>query len=482
MEFESVIGLEIHVQLKTKSKMFCRCPVAQDDSMANSCICPVCTGQPGALPILNPAAVKIALKVACALKCDIHPISVFARKNYFYPDLPKAYQISQYDKPLAENGKIELPGGKVIKIKRAHLEEDAAKSLHAIGSKELDYTLIDFNRCGMPLLEIVSQPDMNSPQEAYDYLVELKKILKWVNASDCDMEKGQLRCDVNVSIRPKGETILGQKVEIKNLNSFKAAKDAIAYEMERQKELFLRNEKISQDTRLWNEKEQKTFSMRSKEMSHDYRYFPEPDLPPLYISENDIKEARRHTGKLPGELRAEYEKLGLSLKEALALSENRYINAYFEKILSLNPEQKNLKNAVNLIMGPFFAKINELKIGEDEILSKCISPENLLEIAFLISRGEISSPLARQLIELCWDNKMNPSQAVEKYALRQSSDSGEIETWVKEAVEINKKAFEDFKNGNEKASGPIVGFVMKKSRGKANPQIVNEVLKRLCGN
>ncbi len=479
MEFESVIGLEIHVQLKTKSKMFCRCQVAQDNSMANTHICPVCTGQPGALPVLNPVAVKTALRVASAIKCDIHPISVFARKNYFYPDLPKAYQISQYDKPLAENGKIELPTGKIINIKRAHLEEDAAKSLHAIGSKELDYTIIDFNRCGMPLLEIVSQPDIHSPQEAYDYLVELKKILKWVDASDCDMEKGQLRCDVNVSIRPKGETALGQKVEIKNLNSFKAAKDAIAYEIERQKELFLRNEKISQDTRLWDEKEQKTFSMRSKEMAHDYRYFPEPDLPPLYISEEEIKEAEECIGKLPSEIRAEYEKLGLSFKEACALSENRSINIYFEKILSLNPDQKNLKNSVNLIMGPFFAKINELKISEDEILSKCIAPENILEIASLISKGEISSAAAKKLIELCWDNKMNPSHAVEKYSLKQSSDTSEIEAWVKEAIEGNKKAFEDFKNGNEKASGPIVGFVMKKSRGKANPQIVNEILKKL---
>lgn len=479
MDFESVIGLEIHVQLKTRSKMFCSCPAASEEAPANTAICPVCTGQPGALPTLNPAAVKTALKAAAALKCEIRRVSIFARKNYFYPDLPKAYQISQYDKPLAEDGSIELPSGKIIRIKRAHLEEDAAKSLHAVGSKELDYTLVDFNRCGMPLLEIVSQPDMRGPQEAYDYLSELKKILRWVDASDCDMEKGQLRCDVNVSIRPAGEISLGQKVEIKNLNSFKAAKDAIAYETERQKELFLKKEKIEQDTRLWDEKEQKTFSMRSKEMAHDYRYFPEPDLPALEISQQEISQAAAEVGRLPGELRKAYEKMGLSSKEAAALSENRGINSYFEKILSLKPENRTLKNAVNLIMGPVFARINEMKIKEDELQLKCISPENLLEAAKLMTGGEVSAAGAKQLVELCWDNSMKPAIAVEKHGLKQSSDTGEIEAWVKEAVAANKSAFEDFKKGNEKASGPIVGFVMKKSRGKANPQIVNEILRKL---
>jgi aspartyl/glutamyl-tRNA(Asn/Gln) amidotransferase subunit B (EC 6.3.5.-) len=277
MEFESVIGLEIHVQLKTNTKMFCRCKIVNINSKANSSICPICSGQPGALPIPNKKAIEMAIKIGHSLNMKINTFSIFARKNYFYPDLPKGYQISQYELPLCENGFIDI-GSKKIRIKRAHLEEDAAKSLHAIGSEKLDYSLIDFNRCGVPLVEIVSEPDIRTPDEAYEYLVKLKKILRWIDVSNCDMEKGELRCDVNVSIREKGSDKFGTKVEIKNLNSFKAVRDALNYEIERQIYLKTKNEPIISETRLWDATNKKTYTMRVKETETDYRYFPEPDL------------------------------------------------------------------------------------------------------------------------------------------------------------------------------------------------------------
>lgn len=479
MDFDSVIGLEIHVQLKTNSKMFCLCSARIENMGANSSICPICSGQPGSLPVLNLKAVEIAVKTGLALNCRINDFSVFARKNYFYPDLPKGYQISQFDKPLCEDGHIELSSGKKVRIKRAHLEEDAGKSLHAIGSQELDHTLIDLNRCGIPLLEIVSEPDMSSPQEAYEYLVELKKILRWVDASNCDMEKGELRCDVNISLKPKGQSELGQKVEIKNLNSFKAVKDALAYEIERQKELCSRGERISQDTRLWNEKEQKTVFMRSKEMAHDYRYFPEPDLPPLKLKSEYIKEIKERIGLMPLELKKMYiEKYSLTSFEAESLSSDKDINLYFQKILNLNPDKKTLKNAINLITGVLFSKLNELKIKESEI-EKSMPGEKLFEIAVLLSQNKISQSAAKKVFELCWDSEKKPSTIVQEEGLYQVNDDTEIEKWVKEAVEFNKKAYDDFKKGNEKASGPIVGYVMKKSKGKANPALVNEILKKI---
>jgi aspartyl-tRNA(Asn)/glutamyl-tRNA(Gln) amidotransferase subunit B len=351
--------------------------------------------------------------------------------------------------------------------------------LHAIGSQELDHTLIDLNRCGIPLLEIVSEPDMSSPQEAYEYLVELKKILRWVGASNCDMEKGELRCDVNISLKPKGQSELGQKVEIKNLNSFKAVKDALAYEIERQKELCSRGERISQDTRLWNEKEQKTVFMRSKEMAHDYRYFPEPDLPPLKLKSEYIKEIKERIGLMPLELKKMYiEKYSLTSFEAESLSSDKDINLYFQKILNLNPDKKTLKNAINLITGVLFSKLNELKIKESEI-EKSMPGEKLFEIAVLLSQNKISQSAAKKVFELCWDSEKKPSTIVQEEGLYQVNDDTEIEKWVKEAVEFNKKAYDDFKKGNEKASGPIVGYVMKKSKGKANPALVNEILKKI---
>ena len=372
-EFEPVIGLEIHAQLKTGTKMFCSCKTSVSEAPANTSICPVCTGQPGALPVPNMQAVRLGAAAGLALGCEVREISEFARKNYFYPDLPKAYQISQFDKPLCENGSVELDikddkGGtytKIVRVHRAHLEEDAGKSVHALGSTQLDHTLLDFNRCGVPLLEIVSEPDMNSADEAYAYLTELKKLLQWVGVSNCDMEKGELRCDVNISLRPKGEAKLGRRVEIKNLNSFKAVKDAITHEISRQTAALNLGSIIAQDTRLWNEKEQKTVSMRSKELARDYRYFPEPDLAPLRIQAALKGELKDEMGELPKARKHRFiSDYALSSYDAGVITGGKGLSAYFSacmaevRTLKLNVPAKSV---LNLISSEFLARLNGLK-------------------------------------------------------------------------------------------------------------------------
>ncbi|HOL63538.1 MAG TPA: Asp-tRNA(Asn)/Glu-tRNA(Gln) amidotransferase subunit GatB, partial [Elusimicrobiales bacterium] len=362
MEFESVIGLEIHTQLKTQTKMFCSCKIVDSNSPANSSICPVCTAQPGALPKPNEKAVEMAIKIGHALNCSINKFSVFARKNYFYPDLPKGYQISQYELPICENGYIEI-SNKKIRIKRAHLEEDAGKSLHAIGSEKLEHTLVDFNRCGVPLVEIVSEADMRTPDEAYEYLTELKKLLRWIDVSNCDMEKGELRCDVNVSIREKGTDKFGTKVEIKNLNSFKAVKDALNYEIKRQTEAKLKGENIEHETRLWDANKGITVVMRTKEMANDYRYFPDPDLPPLNIDEEKIENIKKSLGKLPYQIKKEYVlKFGVKEEDIETITSSKYLNSYFEKILSFTSEKETIKNSLNIINTQVLGYINQQKI------------------------------------------------------------------------------------------------------------------------
>lgn len=480
MEFEPVIGLEIHTQLKTQSKMFCRCRIIDPNSPANTSICPICTGQPGALPLPNKKAIEMAVKIGLALNCKINNFSVFARKNYFYPDLPKGYQISQYEKPICENGYIEISGGKKIRIKRAHLEEDAAKSLHAIGSTKLDFTLVDFNRCGVPLVEIVSEADMNTPDEAYEYLVELKKLLRWIDVSNCDMEKGELRCDVNISLRPKGSREFGSKVEIKNLNSFKAVKDALNYEIKRQSELLKKNEKIEQDTRLWDQSKQITVSMRSKEMAHDYRYFPEPDLTPLNLDNNFIETIKTQIDKLPYQYKIEYmEKYSLSKNDVEIVTSSRHLNNYFLKILELTDNKNTVKNSLNIINVHLMAYLNENKISEENIESDVIKPEYVFEIAEMLSKNELSNQAAKTLFDEAIKTKKSPKILCDELGLKQTNDTNEIEGWVKEAIKINEKAFNDFKSGNEKASGPIVGYVMKKTKGRANPKVILELLKKL---
>ncbi len=494
IEFEPVIGLEIHTQLKTGTKMFCPCKTSASEAPANTSICPVCTGQPGTLPVPNMKAVRLGVAAGLALGCEIREVSIFARKNYFYPDLPKAYQISQFDKPLCETGSVELDikdakGGtytKTVRVHRAHLEEDAGKSLHALGSAQLDHTLVDFNRCGVPLLEIVSEPDMNSADEAYAYLIELKKLMQWIGVSNCDMEKGELRCDVNISLRPKGETKLGRKVEIKNLNSFKAVKDAIAHEIIRQTAALNLGETIAQDTRLWNEKEQKTVSMRSKELAHDYRYFPEPDLAPLRITAAFKEGLKNEMGELPKARKDRFKtEYGLSSYDAGVVTAGKGLSEYFSacmdavKTLKLNVPAKSV---LNLVSSEFLARLNGLKkdsVTLDPGDKDLISPANLVSIAALTAAGKLSASAAKTVFAKAWETGRDAQALVNELGLSQVSDTGQIKEWALEAIAANPKAAEDFKNGNEKALGPIVGVIMKKSKGTANPAAANAAIKEL---
>ncbi|MCG2725997.1 MAG: Asp-tRNA(Asn)/Glu-tRNA(Gln) amidotransferase subunit GatB [Elusimicrobia bacterium] len=476
-DLQPVIGLEIHLQLKTKTKMFCACASGEQEASANSLICPVCTSQPGALPVINEKAVELGAKAALAINCNIEPYSIFARKNYFYPDLPKSYQISQFEKPLAQNGhiKIETPDGeKKIGIERAHLEEDAGKSLHAIGSKDLDYTLIDLNRAGIPLLEIVSAPDMNSPEEAYTYLAELKKTIQWLGVSNCDMEKGELRCDVNISLKPKEATELGKKVEIKNLNSFKAVKDSIFYEIARQTDIIKSGKIVLSDTRLWDDKEEETYSMRSKETANDYRYFPDPDLVSLKFSDEYASKIKNSLGELPQQKKTRFiEQYALNNYDANLLTANKNLSSYFEDCVKLGGEPKI---SANLIATELMGRLNADKL---EIKDCPITPQYIAELAQLLKSGKISNTISKQVMDKIWEKPSSPKELIETSGMSQVSDENQIREWAKEALSKNPKAIEDFKNGNEKAIGPIMGMIMKKSKGKANPKITNSIIKAL---
>lgn len=501
-DFDPVIGLEIHAQLKTETKMFCRCanacarPVSSDaapqtapagfDAPANTYLCPVCTGQPGALPVANARAVELGIKTGLALNCRINETSVFARKNYFYPDNPKPYQISQYDKPLCEEGFIEIDlldgGTKKIRIRRAHLEEDAGKPLHAPGGAELDHTLVDFNRCGIPLIEIVSEPDLNSAQEAYACLTELKQLLQWIGVCGCDMENGELRCDVNVSLKPRGETRPGSKVEIKNLNSFKAVKDAIAYEISRQSEALRKGAAIARDTRLWDEKTQRTEPMRSKEPAHDCRYFPEPDLPPLRVTPERLEALKKEIGRLPRAMRARFRRdFALSAYDSGVAAATRELAAYTEACMRYAAQigLAGSKPVMNLISGEFLARLNEYKIAPKDIASKAISPEALAKTAALLSSGKVSASAAKTLFARAWETGKDPEALLEELGLAQISDAARLEAWAREAIAAHPKAAEDFKSGNEKALGPIIGALMKNSKGGANPRLAGEIIKKL---
>ncbi|MFH0948048.1 MAG: Asp-tRNA(Asn)/Glu-tRNA(Gln) amidotransferase subunit GatB [Elusimicrobiota bacterium] len=490
LNYETVIGLEVHVHLKTKSKLFCGCST-EFGGEPNSNICPVCTGQPGVLPVLNKKTVEFAVLTGIALNCKIAKHSIFARKNYFYPDLPKNYQISQYELPLCEKGflEIEIDGapssfGKKIGITRIHLEEDAGKLLHTIGSQELEYSLVDYNRTGIPLLEIVSEPDISSPDEAYQYLTNLKAILRYIGISDCDMEKGSLRCDANISLRAVGEKKLGVKVELKNMNSFKAIRDALNYEIERQKEALNSNEKIVQDTRLWDEKSGITVSMRSKEQAHDYRYFPEPDLAPVEIDEKFLNVIRKNLVELPSARKKRFiEKFGFSDYDAGVLTSEKSLADYFENCLNHFPLPTShfpeiAKQLSNWITTELLGKLNA---ENKNITSSPVSSENLAEMLKLISDGTISGKIAKTVFEQMYNTGKNASDIVKEQGLVQISDEKEIEKLVDEAIAENQKTVAEYKSGKQQALGSLVGSVMKKSHGKANPKLVNEILKKKLG-
>ncbi|MBU9889580.1 MAG: Asp-tRNA(Asn)/Glu-tRNA(Gln) amidotransferase subunit GatB [Candidatus Omnitrophica bacterium] len=481
MNYEPVIGLEVHVQLKTKSKLFCACPT-EFGAEGNRHTCPVCLGWPGSLPVVNEAALKLAIRAGLALNCKVAERLKFDRKNYFYPDLPKAYQISQYDMPV--NGKGELlietktPDGTIVEktvgITRAHLEEDAGKLLH---EGIPDGSLVDYNRGGIPLLEIVSEPDIRSPQEAYDYLSALKAILQCVEVSDCDMEKGSLRCDANVSVRPVGQEKFGTRVEIKNLNSFKMVAKAIQYEIDRQIETIESGEKIVQETRLWNDAKGVTFSMRSKEEAHDYRYFPEPDLVPFTLSRDAVEAIRRGLPELPLEKAKRFIRdYGVVAADAYVLVQEKKIAAFFETCVTAGA---GAKAASKWILNELLAILNEKNIAINDCLVK---PDALAGLIRLVDAQTVSSTTAKAVLaEMALTGKA-AEMIVKEKGLAQVADSGLIEKAVEKAIAANPASVADFKAGKQKALGALVGAVMKETGGKANPKIVNEILLKKLSN
>jgi aspartyl-tRNA(Asn)/glutamyl-tRNA(Gln) amidotransferase subunit B len=477
-KYESVIGLEVHVQLATRTKIFCGCPTSFGAS-PNSNVCPVCLGLPGALPVLSREAVELAMKGAMALNCAVSPTSRFARKNYFYPDLPKGYQISQYDEPLAEHGFVDIVVDGVtrrIGVTRVHMEDDAGKSLHE-GFRDSDkYTYVDLNRSGTPLIEIVSEPDMRSSDEAFAYLTELKQNIQFMEVSTCDMEKGHLRCDANVSVRLKGETELGTKVEVKNLNSFRFLKLAIDYEIARQVGVIEGGGRIHQETRLYNSDTGVTVGMRSKEQAHDYRYFPEPDLVPLRISDKWQADVRSTMSELPGARRARFiSAYGLREYDAGVLTSTRSLAEYFEEAASASSDPKI---AANWVMGDLAGM---LKAAGREIDDSPVSARHLGELVALIVKGDLTGKLAKDVLAKMFESGEAPGVIVEREGLRTMGDSSALEKIVDDTIAANPKQVEQYKGGKTTVIGFLVGQVMKASRGQANPTAVNDLLKAKLG-
>jgi len=475
--YESVIGLEVHVQLLTKSKIFCACSTRFGDP-PNSNTCPVCLGLPGALPVLNREAVSMAMKAALALNCSLNPRSRFARKNYFYPDLPKGYQISQFDEPLSHDGwiEIEVEGvRKRIGITRVHLEEDAGKSLHEGFPDSEAKSYIDLNRTGVPLVEIVGEPDLRSPEEAYDYVTRLKTIMLYLEVSDCNMEEGSLRVDANVSVRRVGATEFGVKTEVKNLNSFRFLQKALAYEIDRQIAGLESGGTIAQETRLWDSREQRTYGMRSKEYAHDYRYFPEPDLLPLVITEEWKEEARRSLPELPESREARFLTYGLPKQDAALLTVSRTMAEFFEELVK---EGAGAKLAANWLLNEYIFLLQESKVG---FTSYPVSPADFAKLMTLVETKTISGTMAKDVLREMISRRLGPEQIMAEKGLEQINDPEKIAAVAREIMAANPKQVEQYRKGKTATFGWFVGQVMKATRGQANPQLVQEVLKKELG-
>ena len=469
-KYETVIGLEVHVELHTKSKIFCGCST-EFGAPPNTHTCPICLGHPGVLPVLNRQAVEYAMKAAMALNCTIADVSKFDRKNYFYPDSPKAYQISQYDQPIGENGWIDIEvGGKTkrIGITRLHLEEDAGKLTHVDGGYA---SLADFNRVGTPLVEIVSEPDISSPEEARAYLEKIRAVMQYCDVSDVKMEEGSLRCDANISLRPFGETKLGTKAELKNMNSFRGVQRGLEYEEIRQAELLDDGEEIVQETRRWDEAAGKTLSMRSKEQAHDYRYFPDPDLVTLHISQEWKDRVRASIPELPDERKARYtSEYGLPTYDAEVITSSVHLANLFEDSMKYTSDAKAVSN---WIMGDLLGYLNSEGV---EITALQLTGQGLGEMVGLIEKGTISNKIAKTVFKEMLESGKLPEQIVEEKGLVQISDEGAILTIVEQVVAANPQSVEDYKAGKQKAIGFLVGQVMKESKGKANPGLANKLL------
>ena len=477
-KYEAVIGLEVHVQLLTKTKIFCSCSTRFGDP-PNSNVCPVCLGLPGALPVLNREAVTMAMKAAMALNCAINTHSRFARKNYFYPDLPKGYQISQYDEPLSQDGWIEIEvngARKRVGITRVHLEEDAGKSLHEGFPDSERNSYIDLNRSGVPLVEIVSEPDLRTSEEAYDYLTRLKTLMLYLEVSNCNMEEGSLRCDANVSVRLAGAADFGTKTEVKNLNSFRFLQKALEHEIERQIEIVESGGTIHQETRLWDSREQRTYGMRSKEFAHDYRYFPEPDLLPVVITEEWKEEVRRSLPELPEARRQRF--LGdysLTDYDAAQLTASRALADYFEIVAKACGEPKLAANWVLTEL------LYLLKGANKDITESPISAPNLAELLSAISKETISGKMGKDILVEMFATGKTASQIISDQSLEQIRDTEKIAAVARQIIAANPKQTEQYRKGKTATLGWFVGQVMKATRGQANPQLVQEVLKKELG-